>query len=136
MLIGAAVNAAFDTVFPQKATTRARLELVQRCAQRIEPARTARLAGRVHGSAAVADYIRTCPTTRATRRRPRLGTVALPERARSPVVGAGPAAAGGLGILVGTVLLVYFDRDGYSDANDPTGDGRASSTRSTTRPSP
>lgn len=30
VLIGAAVNAAFDTVFPQKATTRARLELVQR----------------------------------------------------------------------------------------------------------
>ena len=30
VLIGAAVNAAFDSVFPQKATTRARLELVQR----------------------------------------------------------------------------------------------------------
>jgi len=30
VLIGAAVNAAFDTVFPQRSTTRARLELVQR----------------------------------------------------------------------------------------------------------
>ena len=30
VLIGAAVNAAFDTVFPQKSTTRARLELVPR----------------------------------------------------------------------------------------------------------
>ncbi len=30
VLIGAAVNAAFDTVFPQGSTTRARLELVQR----------------------------------------------------------------------------------------------------------
>jgi membrane protein len=30
VLIGAAVNAAFDTVFPQTSTTRARLELVQR----------------------------------------------------------------------------------------------------------
>ena len=30
VLIGAAFNAAFDSVFPQKATTRARLELVQR----------------------------------------------------------------------------------------------------------
>ena len=30
VLIGAAVNASFDTVFPQKTTTRARLELVQR----------------------------------------------------------------------------------------------------------
>ncbi|MFC4786229.1 YihY/virulence factor BrkB family protein [Nocardioides sp. MAHUQ-72] len=30
VLIGAAVNASFDTVFPQKSTTRARLELMQR----------------------------------------------------------------------------------------------------------
>ena len=35
VLIGAAVNAAFDTVFPQKDTTRARLELVQRLRERI-----------------------------------------------------------------------------------------------------
>ena len=35
VLIGAAVNAAFDTVFPQKATTSARLELVQRLRQRM-----------------------------------------------------------------------------------------------------
>ena len=35
VLIGAAVNASFDTVFPQKATTRARLELVQRLRQRM-----------------------------------------------------------------------------------------------------
>ena len=35
VLIGAAVNAAFDSVFPQKATTRARLELVQRLRQRM-----------------------------------------------------------------------------------------------------
>ncbi len=35
VLIGAAVNAAFDTVFPQKTTTRARLELVQRLRQRM-----------------------------------------------------------------------------------------------------
>jgi membrane protein len=35
VLIGAAVNAAFDTVFPQKSTTRARLELVQRLRQRL-----------------------------------------------------------------------------------------------------
>ena len=40
-----------------------------------------------------------------------------------------------IGILVFTVLLVYFDRDGYNDANDPTARGRAWSTRSTTRPS-
>ena len=35
VLIGAAVNAAFDTVFPQKATTRARLELVYRLRHRM-----------------------------------------------------------------------------------------------------
>lgn len=35
VLIGAAVNAAFDTVFPQKATTRARLELVSRLRHRM-----------------------------------------------------------------------------------------------------
>ena len=35
VLIGAAVNAAFDTVFPQKNTTRARLELVQRLRERM-----------------------------------------------------------------------------------------------------
>jgi membrane protein len=35
VLIGAAVNAAFDTVFPQKSTTRARLEAVQRLRERI-----------------------------------------------------------------------------------------------------
>ena len=35
VLIGAAVNAAFDTVFPQKSTTPARLELVQRLRERI-----------------------------------------------------------------------------------------------------
>ncbi len=37
VLIGAAVNAAFDSVFPQKATTRARLELVQRLRERMTP---------------------------------------------------------------------------------------------------
>jgi membrane protein len=35
VLIGAAVNAAFDTMFPQKATTRARLELVHRLRDRM-----------------------------------------------------------------------------------------------------
>jgi membrane protein len=35
VLIGAAVNAAFDTVFPQKSTTRARLELVHRLRHRM-----------------------------------------------------------------------------------------------------
>ena len=35
VLIGAAVNASFDAVFPQKSTTRARLELVQRLRHRM-----------------------------------------------------------------------------------------------------
>jgi membrane protein len=37
VLIGAAVNAAFDTVFPQKATARARLQQVQLLRQRLSP---------------------------------------------------------------------------------------------------
>ncbi len=37
VLIGAAVNAAFDSVFPQKATTSARMELVQRLRDRMTP---------------------------------------------------------------------------------------------------
>ncbi len=37
VLIGAAVNAAFDTVFPQKNTTRARLELVTQTAGQRSP---------------------------------------------------------------------------------------------------
>ena len=43
VLIGAAVNAAFDTVFPQSATTRARLELVQRLRARMSRDRLAPL---------------------------------------------------------------------------------------------
>ena len=35
VLIGAAVNASFDSEFPQKATTSARLELVQRLRSRM-----------------------------------------------------------------------------------------------------
>jgi membrane protein len=38
VLIGAAVNAAFDSVFPQKSTTSARSELVQRLKDRMTPA--------------------------------------------------------------------------------------------------
>ena len=41
VLIGAAVNAAFDSVFPQQATSRARVELVQRLRHRL-PARAHR----------------------------------------------------------------------------------------------
>src|SRR6478672_12698708 len=40
VLIGAAVNAAFDTVFPQSTTSRARLELVARLKQRMGPRNT------------------------------------------------------------------------------------------------
>jgi len=39
VLIGAAVNAAFDTVFPQDSTTRARKELVARLRNRVQQAR-------------------------------------------------------------------------------------------------
>jgi voltage-gated potassium channel len=49
-----------------------------------------------------------------------LGKVSLPEQVRSPWWELGRRLLMAVGILVGTVLLVYFDRDGYVDNNDPT----------------
>ena len=49
-----------------------------------------------------------------------LGRVALPEVARSPWWALTRRLLMAAGILVGTVLLVYLDRDGYYDNNDPT----------------
>jgi voltage-gated potassium channel len=45
--------------------------------------------------------------------------VALPDPARSPWWELGRRLLMALAILVGTVLLVYFDREGYRDGNDP-----------------
>ena len=42
----------------------------------------------------------------------RLGRVALPETVRSPWWELGRRMLAAAGILVGTVLLEYFDRDG------------------------
>lgn len=50
----------------------------------------------------------------------RPGLVALPDRARSPWWELGRRLLLALAILVGTVLLVWFDRDAYADNNDPT----------------
>lgn len=50
------------------------------------------------------------------------GRVHLPERLRSPWWELGRRLLLALGILVGTVLLVYLDRDGYRDTSDPTGE--------------
>ena len=44
--------------------------------------------------------------------------IALPEPARSPWWELGRLLAAAA-ILIGTVLLVYFDRSGYRDGNDP-----------------
>jgi voltage-gated potassium channel len=49
------------------------------------------------------------------------GRIALPERVRSPWWELGRRLLAALAILVGTVLLVYLDRDGYVDNGDPTG---------------
>ncbi len=51
---------------------------------------------------------------------PSVGTVSLPERNRSPWWELGRRLMMALGILSGTVLIVYLDRGGYRDANDPT----------------
>lgn len=50
------------------------------------------------------------------------GRVALPDPVRSPWWQLGRRLLAALAILVGTVLLVYFDRDGYRDGNDPNND--------------
>lgn len=48
------------------------------------------------------------------------GSISLPDVVRSPWWELGRRLLAALAILVGTVLLVYFDRDGYVDGNDPT----------------
>ena len=74
----------------------------------------------MHGPGVPVDYIQPVPdepsdqspgTTR--------GKVALPDRARSPWWELGRRLLAAIGILVGTVLIVYLDRDGYRDGNDP-----------------
>ena len=50
---------------------------------------------------------------------PSVGRVSLPERNRSPWWELGRRLLMAIGILVGTVMLVYFDRKGYVDGNDP-----------------
>jgi len=50
------------------------------------------------------------------------GLVALPDRVRSPWWELGRRLLLALAILVGTVLLVYFDRGGYGDSSDGTVD--------------
>ena len=49
------------------------------------------------------------------------GNISLPERVRSPWWALSRRLLAALAILVGTVCLVYFDRDAYRDNNDPTG---------------
>jgi voltage-gated potassium channel len=48
------------------------------------------------------------------------GSISLPDVVRSPWWELGRRLLAALGILVGTVLLVYLDRKGYVDGNDPT----------------
>jgi voltage-gated potassium channel len=47
--------------------------------------------------------------------------IALPDPVRSPWWELGRRILAAVSILVGTVLLVYLDRKGYHDGNDPTG---------------
>ena len=50
---------------------------------------------------------------------PKRGKVSLPDKVRSPWWELGRRVLLAVGILVGTVLLVYLDRDAYRDNNDP-----------------
>ncbi|NYD42144.1 NAD-binding protein [Nocardioides panaciterrulae] len=56
------------------------------------------------------------PTSGSTR-----GKVSLPERVRSPWWELSRRLVLAMVILFGTVLIVYLDRGGYHDTNDPTG---------------
>ena len=49
------------------------------------------------------------------------GRVSLPEKVRSPWWELGRRVLLAFAILIGTVLIVYFDRGSYQDNNDPTG---------------
>ena len=51
-----------------------------------------------------------------------LETVSLPAPVRSPLWELSRRVLAAVGILVGTVLLVWLDRDGYRDNNDPAND--------------
>ena len=62
--------------------------------------------------------------------------VRFPATVRSPWWELSRRLVLAIAILVGTVLLVYLDRGGYRDNNDPPASGSGSSTRSTTRRSP
>jgi voltage-gated potassium channel len=53
---------------------------------------------------------------------PSVGTVSLPERVRSPWWELGRRLLLALAILVGTMLLVFFDREGYRDNAHPERD--------------
>jgi voltage-gated potassium channel len=50
---------------------------------------------------------------------PKLGKVTLPETTRSPWWELSRRLLLAAAILIGTVLIVWFDRDGYRDGNDP-----------------
>jgi voltage-gated potassium channel len=49
----------------------------------------------------------------------RVGLISLPDQVRSPWWELGRRMLLALAILTGTVLIVYFDRHAYRDANDP-----------------
>jgi voltage-gated potassium channel len=59
---------------------------------------------------------------RDTTGHPSVGTVSLPERVRSPWWELGRRQLLALAILVGTMLLVFFDREGYRDNAHPERD--------------
>ena len=54
---------------------------------------------------------------------PAVGRVSLPETGAVAVVGAGRRLLLAAAILVGTVLLVYFDREGYTTTTTRPGRG-------------
>jgi voltage-gated potassium channel len=106
VLIGAALNASFDQLWPESGPARARIELMRRLR------RHARLPRMRKGEPVCdLDADQQPPTT--------LGAVRFPHVIRSPWSQLSRRILLATAILVLTVLLVYVDRRGYTDMNDP-----------------
>ncbi len=74
----------------------------------------------MRGTGPPVDYIRPVPDQPSTSSPGTTrGKIALPERVRSPWWELGRRLLAAMVILFGTVLIVYLDRGGYRDGNDP-----------------
>ncbi len=114
VLVGAAVNAAFDRSSPRRRPPGPAWSSCCGCAD----------SGRATPRARGTDRFRPCRSNPATSRRDESGGRSpFPTRAVRRWWELGRRLLAAVAILVGTVLLVYLDRGAYRDGNDPPGYG-------------